>query len=82
MTDPALQGVGVGASLDSPGDPALILYVLKDNKLRNPIPPAIDGLRTRVKETTGFRAGVPRRGGTFVCRKWSALRPAALPARK
>ena len=59
MTDPAIQGVGVGASLDSPGDPAIMIYVLK-GKPHNPIPITIDGIRTRVKETNGFRAGFGR----------------------
>ncbi|MFY9532274.1 MAG: hypothetical protein WAR24_25510, partial [Candidatus Acidiferrales bacterium] len=57
MSDAAVQGVGVAASLDSPGEAALILYVLK-GKAHNPIPPTIDGLRTRIRETTGFRAGL------------------------
>ncbi len=73
-SDPAVQGVGVAASMDSPGEAALILYVLK-GKTHNPIPATIDGLRTRIKETTGFRAGVSRpvNGKGQVC---SALAPA------
>jgi hypothetical protein len=65
MGDTAVKGVGVAASLDSPGEAALIFYVLK-GKPHNPIPTTIDGVRTRIKETTGFRAGLsgatPRRG--------------------
>jgi hypothetical protein len=66
MSDAAVQGVGVAASLDSPGEAALILYVLK-GKAHNPIPPAIDGLRTRIKETTGFRAGLSGHTPRHVC---------------
>jgi len=57
MRDPAVIGVGVSASLDGPGDPALIVYVLK-GKAHGAIPATIDGIRTRVKETGPFRANV------------------------
>jgi hypothetical protein len=57
MSDPAVVGVGVSASLDSPGDPALMIFVLK-GKAHNAIPATIDGVRTRVKETSPFRANV------------------------
>jgi len=57
MSDPAVVGVGVSASLDSPGDPALMIYVLK-GKARQAIPASIDGVRTRIKETSPFRANV------------------------
>jgi hypothetical protein len=57
MSDPAVIGVGVSASLDSPGDPALIIYVLK-GKAPRAIPATIDGVRTRIKETGPFRANV------------------------
>jgi hypothetical protein len=59
MSDPSVLAVGVGSSLDSPGDPALMIYVLK-NKQHRPIPVTIDGVRTRVKETSGFHANVAR----------------------
>jgi hypothetical protein len=57
MSDPAVIGVGVSASLDSPGDPALMIYVLK-GKAHQAIPASIDGVRTRIKETSPFRANV------------------------
>ena len=57
MSDPAIIGVGVSASLDSPGDPALMIYVLK-GKAHGAIPATIDGVRTRIKETSAFRANV------------------------
>ena len=59
MSDPAVVGVGVSASLDSPGDPALMIYVLK-GKAHQAIPASIDGVRTRIKETSPFRANVAR----------------------
>jgi hypothetical protein len=57
MGDPAVIGVGVSASLDSPGDAALMIYVLK-GKAHGAIPATIDGVRTRIKETGPFRANV------------------------
>lgn len=56
MGDPAVQGLGVGASADSTNSPALIVYVLKDSA-HAVIPSAIEGLPVRIIETTGFRAG-------------------------
>lgn len=55
MSDPAVIGVGVGASFDSPSEPAIGIFVLK-NKAHKPIPATIDGVRTRIKETSPFRA--------------------------
>jgi hypothetical protein len=55
MSDPAVMGVGVGASFDSPSEPAIGIFVLK-NKAHKPIPATIDGVRTRIKETGPFRA--------------------------
>ena len=65
MSDPAVIGVGVSASLDSPGDPALMIFVLK-GKAHQAIPASIDGVRTRIKETGPFRANVahPLKSGT------------------
>lgn len=57
MSNPAVIGVGVSVSLDSPGDPALMIYVLK-GKAHGAIPATIDGVRTRIKETGPFRANV------------------------
>ena len=84
MSDPSVRAVGVGASLDSPGDPALIIYVLKDKQHRA-IPATIDGVRTRVKETSGFHANVARPNKTATATgchvpknpATSALRPAS-----
>jgi hypothetical protein len=64
-------GVGVGASFDSPSEPAIGIFVLK-NKTHRPIPATIDGVRTRVKETSPFRAIVDRSSGSAGC---SARKP-------
>jgi hypothetical protein len=55
MSDPAIQGVGVGAGETAADGPALIVYVLKD--AHTVIPSAIEGLPVRIIETTGFHAG-------------------------
>jgi hypothetical protein len=42
--------------VDSPGEAALIIFVIR-GVAHNPIPPVIDGLRTRVRESSRFKAG-------------------------
>jgi len=55
MADPAVIGVGVGASDDSPGEAAIVLY-LEQGKPAGTIPAQIDGVRTKVIRTDPFRA--------------------------
>jgi hypothetical protein len=55
MSRGGVQGVGIGSSLDSPGEAALIVFVIR-GVARDPIPPVIDGLRTRIRESSRFRA--------------------------
>ncbi len=55
MADPAVIGVGVGASDDSPGEPAVVVYVER-GKPHAPIPAELDGVRTKVISTDRFRA--------------------------
>ncbi len=60
-----VQGVGITSSVDSPGEAALMIFVIRG--VAHPaIPPVIDGLRTRVRESSRFRAGFgdarPQRG--------------------
>jgi hypothetical protein len=59
MKEPGVQGVGVTSSADAPGEAALMIYLIRGEK-HNAIPAVIDGLRTRVQETSRFTAG--RRG--------------------
>jgi hypothetical protein len=51
-----VQGVGVTSSVDSPGEAALMIFVIRGVE-HAPIPAVIDGLRTRVRESSRFRAG-------------------------
>src|SRR4029077_6414306 len=57
MSPPGVQGVGISSSLDAPGEAALMIFLVR-GAAHDPIPPVIDGLRTRVRESSRFRAGV------------------------
>jgi hypothetical protein len=56
MSQPGVQGVGISSSLDAPGEAALMIFLVR-GAAHNPIPPVIDGLRTRVRESSRFLAG-------------------------
>ena len=53
---PGVQGVGIGSSVDSPGEAALMIFTIRGVP-HDPIPAVIEGLRTRVRESSRFRAG-------------------------
>ena len=53
---PGVQGVGITSSVDSPGEAALMIALIR-GAAHDPIPPVIDGLRTRVRESSPFRVG-------------------------
>ena len=53
---PGVQGVGISSSVDSPREAALFILLIR-GEAHDPIPPVIDGLRTRVRETSPFRVG-------------------------
>jgi hypothetical protein len=55
MKQQGVQGVGIGSSADSPGEAALVIFTIRGVP-QAPIPPVIDGLRTRVHESSRFRA--------------------------
>jgi hypothetical protein len=56
MKQSGVQGVGIGSSIDSPGEAALMIFTIRGVP-QDPIPAVIDGLRTRVRESSRFRAG-------------------------
>ncbi|MDP9339042.1 MAG: S1 family peptidase [Acidobacteriota bacterium] len=56
MKKAGVQGVGIGSSIDSPGEAALMIFTVRGVS-HDPIPAVIDGLRTRVRESSRFRAG-------------------------
>jgi hypothetical protein len=71
-------GVGVGSSADAPGEAALVIFLLK-GAAHQQIPAIIDGLRTRIRETEPFRAGLgqipPQRG----CSMQGVKKPQSAP---
>jgi hypothetical protein len=56
LSQPEVLGVGISSSVDAPGEAALLIYV-KHGASLGAIPAVIDGLRTRVRETSRFVAG-------------------------
>ena len=56
MKKPEVQGFGITSSADAPGEAALMIFLIR-GVAYDPIPPVIDGMRTRVRESSPFRAG-------------------------
>jgi hypothetical protein len=56
MNEAGMQGVGITSSVDSPGEAALLIVTIR-GVAHDAIPPVIDGLRTRVRESSRFKAG-------------------------
>jgi hypothetical protein len=56
MKKAGVQGVGIGSSADAPSEAALVIFLIQGLP-HDAIPPVIDGLRTRVRESNRFRAG-------------------------
>jgi hypothetical protein len=56
MAKRGVQGVGITSSLDAPGEAALMIFLIR-GVLHDPIPAVIDGVRTRIRESSRFRAG-------------------------
>jgi hypothetical protein len=54
MQRAGIQGVGITSSVDSPGEAALMIFVIRGAE-HGVIPPVIDGLRTRVRESSRLR---------------------------
>jgi hypothetical protein len=66
MSQPGVQGVGITSSLDAPGEAALMIFLVR-GAAHNPIPAVIDGLRTRVRESSRFKAGSGDAGRRSAC---------------
>jgi hypothetical protein len=56
MNKAGVQGVGIGSSVDSPGEATLVIFLIR-GAAHEPIPPLIEGLRTRIRESSRFLAG-------------------------
>jgi hypothetical protein len=66
MSQPGVQGVGITSSLDAPGEAALMIFLVR-GAAHSPIPAVIDGLRTRVRESSRFKAGSGDAGRRGAC---------------
>jgi hypothetical protein len=81
MQQPDVQGFGVASSVDSPGEAALMIFLIR-GAAHNSIPPVIDGVRTRVRESSRFHAGLdglrPGRGCSVPIQKNAAPGPAPI----
>jgi hypothetical protein len=67
LGQPGVLGVGITSSVDAPGEAALLIYVNHGASVSG-IPAEIDGLRTRVRETSRFVAGRDGSGTSRGCR--------------
>jgi len=80
MQQPGVQGFGVASSVDSPGEAAIMIFLIRGAG-HNSIPPVIDGVRTRVRESSRFHAGLdglrPGRGCSVPTEKNAA--PGSVP---
>jgi hypothetical protein len=55
MSQPGIQGVGVGRSNDNPAETAIVIYVVSGQP-RPAIPAVLEGVRTKIVEGDRFRA--------------------------
>jgi hypothetical protein len=80
MASSGVQGVGITSSADSPGEASLMIFLARGVP-HEPVPPVVDGLRTRVLETSRFRAGAgfgdrtPRKCAPHIAAKPSFSKP-------
>ena len=79
MKQSGVQGVGIGSSVDAPGEAALVIFLIRGAP-HDPIPPVVDGLRTRIRESSRFRAGFgdthPQRGCSLSAARKTQPKPA------
>ena len=56
LKQPGVLGVGLTSSVDAPGEAALMIYVARGQS-EEAIPAAIDGVRTRIRQSSRFTSG-------------------------
>jgi hypothetical protein len=61
-----VQGLGISPSLDSSGEAALMVFLVR-GVTHDAIPPVIDGVRTRIRESSRFRANYGAAPSTRGC---------------
>src|SRR5260370_20334952 len=66
MKKAGVQGGGIGSSVDARGEAALIIFLIRGVP-HDPVPPVIDRLRTRIRESSLFRAGFGGAAARHVC---------------
>jgi hypothetical protein len=71
MKQAGVQGVGIGSSVDSPGEAALMIFTIRGVQ-QDAIPAVIDGLRTRIRESSRFKAGTVDVGMPRACKAQAA----------
>jgi hypothetical protein len=71
MKQPGVQGFGVTSSADSPGEAALMIFLIR-GAAHDAIPVMIDGVRTRVRESSRFHAGLDGLQHASVCSNHTA----------
>jgi hypothetical protein len=50
-----VQGVAISSSADNPSEAALLVLVVRGSK-QDTLPPVVDGVRTRIRESSSFRS--------------------------
>jgi hypothetical protein len=62
-----IQGVAITSSADNPSEAALLVLIVRGSK-HDTIPAVIDGLRTRIRESTSFQSGSHSEKSNMGCR--------------
>jgi hypothetical protein len=57
MKKRGVQGIGIGSSADAPGEAALVIFLVR-GAAHDSVPATVDGVRTRVQESSPFVAGL------------------------
>lgn len=76
MSKAGVQGLGIGSSIDAPGEAALIVFLIRGVP-HEAIPATVDGVRTRVRESSPFVVGMDDQHASPRC-----LLPSATSTRK
>lgn len=66
MSKAGVQGVGIGSSVDAPGEAAIVIFTIR-GEAHDWIPATLEGVRTRVREGSRFRAGFSDSPGPSGC---------------
>jgi len=67
LKEEGIQGVAITSSADNPSEAALLVLIVRGSK-HDTIPAVIDGLRTRIRESTSFQSGSHSEKSNMGCR--------------